>query len=52
MWIEYNPNPTGKQVGDCSIRAIAKALDVDEDLYDNWNSLKEIPQFYWYEKEE
>lgn len=126
MWIEYNPNPTGRQVGDCSIRAVAKALDVDwetayvmvcmngfsmcdmpssdsvwgatlrkhgfyrtsvpdscpdcytvgdfcrdhpegtfvlgfgghvatvidGDLYDSWNSLKEIPQFYWYEKEE
>lgn len=28
MWIEYNPNPTGRRVGDCSIRAIAKALDI------------------------
>lgn len=25
----YNPNPTGKRVGDCAIRAVAKALDVD-----------------------
>lgn len=31
MWIEYNPNPTGKRVGDCVIRAISKALDVDWD---------------------
>lgn len=29
MWIEYNPNPTGRRVGDCAIRAIAKALDID-----------------------
>lgn len=26
---EYNPNPVGRHVGDCSIRAIAKALDTD-----------------------
>lgn len=25
----YNPNPTGRKVGDCAIRAVAKALDVD-----------------------
>ena len=29
MWIEYNPNPAGRRVGDCSIRAISKALNVD-----------------------
>lgn len=29
MWQEYNPNPAGRRVGDCSVRAIAKALDVD-----------------------
>lgn len=29
MWREYNPNPTGRMVGDCSVRAIAKALDID-----------------------
>ena len=28
-WIEYNPNPTGRRVEDCSVRAIAKALDTD-----------------------
>lgn len=22
----YNPNPTGKRVGDCTVRAISKAL--------------------------
>lgn len=26
---EYNPNPVGRHVGDCAIRAIAKALDID-----------------------
>ena len=29
MWIEYNPNPTGRKVGDCAVRAIAKALSID-----------------------
>lgn len=29
MWIEYNPNPVGRRVGDCAVRAIAKALGVD-----------------------
>lgn len=29
MWIEYNPNPINRRVGDCSIRALTKALDVD-----------------------
>ena len=34
MWIEYNPNPAGRKVGDCSVRAIAKALNVDwEEAY-------------------
>ena len=125
MFIKYNPNPTGRNVGDCAVRAVAKALDVDwedaynliadagyamgdmpssdsvwgavlrqhgfyrknipnscpdcftaedfarshptgtyvlgfgghvativdGDLYDAWNSSKEIPQYYWYRKE-
>ena len=35
MWIEYNPNPTGRKVGDCAVRAIAKALSIDwETAYD------------------
>lgn len=29
MWIKFNPNPTGRSVGDCAIRAIAKALNID-----------------------
>lgn len=29
MWIEYNPSPVGARVGDCSVRAVAKALDTD-----------------------
>ena len=34
MWIKYNPNPTGRNVGDCAVRAIAKALKTDwEDAY-------------------
>ena len=35
MWIYYNPNPTGRSVGDCSVRAVSKALNVDwETAYD------------------
>lgn len=123
-WVEYNPNPVGRRVGDCSVRAISKALDmgweaayialainglqmgdmpssdsvwgallrqhgfyrstipdscpdcytaedfcedhphgiyvlgfgghvataVNGDLYDAWDSTKEIPQFVWYLK--
>ncbi len=125
MWIQYNPNPVGRHVGDCAVRAIAKALNIDweqayallasagynmgdlpqansvwgavlrqhgfyrkslpetcpdcytaEDfandnpegtfvlgfgnhtativdgnLYDSWDSSKEIPQYFWYRKE-
>lgn len=29
MWQEYNPNPVGRRVGDCAVRAVAKALDTD-----------------------
>lgn len=29
MWLYYNPNPVGRLVGDCAVRAIAKALDTD-----------------------
>lgn len=29
MWIEFNNNPTGRRVGDCAIRAVSLALDVD-----------------------
>ena len=28
MWKEYNPNPTGRRVEDCSVRAVAKALGI------------------------
>lgn len=34
MWIKYNPNPTGRNVGDCAVRAVAKALKIDwEEAY-------------------
>lgn len=29
MYVEYNPNPKQKRVGDCVIRAICKVLDMD-----------------------
>lgn len=28
-WTEYNPNPTARRVGDCAVRAVAKALGED-----------------------
>ena len=28
-WIQYNPNPAGRNVGDCAVRAVAKALGTD-----------------------
>lgn len=126
MWAEYNPNPSGRRVGDCAVRAISAALGVDWEtayaliaakgfaladlpssdsvwgatlrdhgflreaipnsctdcytagdfarehpdgiyvlgfgghvatikdgvLYDSWDSSREIPQFYWYRKDE
>lgn len=29
IWIQYNPSPTGRNVGDCAVRAVAKALGID-----------------------
>ena len=29
MWQQYNPNPSGRNVGDCAVRAVSKALGVD-----------------------
>lgn len=35
MYVYYNPNPLGKQVGDCVVRALAKILHTDWDtVYD------------------
>ena len=35
MWRKYNPNPTGRSVGDCAVRAVSLALGVDwETAYD------------------
>lgn len=28
-WKMYNPNPSGRNVGDCAVRAVAKALNLD-----------------------
>ena len=28
MYIPYNPNPVGRSVGDCAVRAVSKALGV------------------------
>lgn len=29
VWVYYNPSPAGRNVGDCAVRAVAKALGVD-----------------------
>lgn len=29
MYTEYNPNPFGRRVDDCAVRAVAKALNAD-----------------------
>ena len=29
IWTEYNPNPTGRNGGDCAVRAVAMALHTD-----------------------
>lgn len=29
VWSEYQPNPAGRNVGDCAVRAVAKALNTD-----------------------
>ena len=31
MWVEYNPNPYNRKVGDCAVRAVAKAMHEDWD---------------------
>lgn len=34
MWEYYQPNPCGRSVGDCSVRAISKALNISwEEAY-------------------
>ena len=40
MWIHYNPNPKSKNTGDCAVRSISKALDVD------WNKAKLLLDAY------
>lgn len=29
IWVYYNPSPAGRNVGDCAVRAVAKALGTD-----------------------
>lgn len=29
MWVEYNPNPIKRRVGDCAVRAVTAALGID-----------------------
>lgn len=35
MWVEFNNNPCGRRVGDCAVRAVSVALDLDwEEAYE------------------
>ena len=48
MWVEYNPNPCGRRVGDCAVRALTKALNVTwEEAYqmiaDNGYQMCDMP---------
>ena len=40
-WIEYNPNPRRNRVGDCAIRAIAKATDQDWEMAQTWINMQQ-----------
>lgn len=48
MFIKYNPNPLGNRVGDCVVRAISTATNVEwerayMDLADKGLELKDMP---------
>ena len=48
MFRYYNPNPYGKQVGDCTVRAISKLLgiswyDAYDDLYKEGRLIGDMP---------
>jgi len=30
-WVEFNPNPAGRSVGDCAVRAVSRALNISWD---------------------
>lgn len=38
MFIYYNPNRLGKRVGDCAVRAVSKALNVDWDFMGRYSN--------------
>lgn len=31
-WVAWNPNPMGRRVGDCAVRAVARAIGVDWEM--------------------
>lgn len=48
MFVYYNPNPYGKQVGDCTVRALTMFLgmnwfDVYDDLYAEGREIGDMP---------
>ena len=49
MWRFFNPNPLGRSVGDCAVRAIAAALGIDWEsaysmLASNGYQMGDLPQ--------
>lgn len=48
MYIEFNPNPVARKVGDCAVRAVAKALRISWDdafdlLSENAKAMGDMP---------
>ncbi len=49
MWRYFNPNPLGRSVGDCAVRAVAAALGIDWEaaysmLASNGYQMGDLPQ--------
>lgn len=49
MWRFFNPNPLGRSVGDCAVRAVAAALGIDWEsaysmLASNGYQMGDLPQ--------
>ena len=47
-WVYYNPSPAGRNVGDCAVRAVAKALGTDWEtafalIVDNAYQMADMP---------
>lgn len=67
MYNHFNPNPCGKNVGDCTVRAISKATGMewgevylrlciqgylDGMIWDSWDSSNENILYYWVKEDD